>query len=119
MSVDAPQPSSDLLTGIMGVIGMVVVGLISFFGGRGSVQAQIQTALNNTFQNLVDQLQEERKDERQQILEMRGAIRAWEQHLISLENILRREGIDIPPRPVVATVFVLDSLPPSGDDKKN
>ena len=98
-----------VLTGMFGFLGTIIVGMLSFFGGRGSVQAQIQGSLNESFKILTEQLRQERTRDRVEILQLRGEVRGLEQHISSLETILRANGMEIPKRPLTAPVFVLDS----------
>jgi len=84
--------------GLIGAIATVIAGFLSYFGGKNSASAQLQDALNNGFRVL----DEARKREN---AELRGRIASLEQHVFSLENILREKGIPIPARPRPAVVF--------------
>lgn len=108
--------NQTIIAGLIGLVGIIITGLLSFFGGRGSVQAQLQGQLNLSFKEFTDQLQEEHASDRSDIAgcrrrcgELEGQLRGLEQHLASLENLLRAHGISVPEAAKVATVFVLDS----------
>lgn len=98
-----------VLGAIVSTFGAVIVGFTSYFGGRGSVQAQLQAQLNASFKDLTDQLQKERVTDHAALGLMRGDLTNLEQHILSLEDILRRAGLPIPPRPKVTTVFFFES----------
>lgn len=97
-----------VILAVIGVMGSVLVALIGFFGGRGSVSAQLQGQLNASFKALTDKLVKEREADEKEMASLRGEVRQLDQHIRSLEELLRRSGIEVPPRPAVATVFVLE-----------
>lgn len=105
-----------VIVAILAASSSIIVALIAFFGGRGSVAAQLQGQLNESFKNLTADLQDERvtlrkawADERQLRLELESRLAGLEQHVRSLENVLRREGISVPPRRLVEPIVMLDA----------
>lgn len=99
-----------VIVALLGVIGTVSAAIIAFFGGRGASIASVQNALNASFKDLVNGLQEERKVDRLRMLQIEAQCRGLAQHIESLERILREHNIDVPRRPLTETVFVLDSM---------
>lgn len=98
-----------ITTVLVGAVASIITGVIAYFGGRGASIAAVQTALNASFKELVDTLQQERAADRKRMLEIEGRCNGLEQHIVSLERILRGAGIEVPPRPLTQTVFVFDS----------
>jgi len=115
MSEMATELNQTIVAGILGVVSSVMIGLISFFGGRGSVQAQLQGQLNASMKLHIDRQDEilARNEERLQQMEVK--VRGLQQYNESLARILRDNDIPVPPPPVVAPVFILDSLPQTPD----
>lgn len=93
-----------------------VAGFFSFFAGRGTVQAQIQTALNQAFEAIVTERRASAAHDKAYIAELEAKLRGLEQYQLSLTELLRRHGIPIPRNPVTTPIFVLDSLPAPDDN---
>lgn len=105
-----------IIVAILALLGTVISGFLGFAQGRGASIAAVQASLNASFGALVTELQEERKNDRRRMLDIEGRCNGMEQHIASLEQILRDNGIEVPRRPQVHTVFVLDSQ--TGYDQK-
>lgn len=103
----------EIVSSLFAFLGVVIVGFISFFGGRGSVQAQLQAQLNDTMKIVIGELKTELEDSKGQICAVEARSAALEQYNISLSRILRDAGIPVPPPPKTETVFVLAPQMPS------
>lgn len=90
--------TSMVWVALIGALATIVTGFLAYFGGKNSASAQLQDALNKGFQAINDARKAENA-------ELRGRIAALEQHVFSLENILRDNGHPIPSRPRPAIVF--------------
>lgn len=104
-----------IVAGLTTASATVIVGLISFFGGRGSVQAQLQAQLNNSLKLHIDELKSERHTDQNRIQDLEVKVRGLQQYNESLARVLRDNNIPVPPPPKVEPVFVLDSLPSQPD----
>lgn len=87
--------------------GAVLVGLISFFGGRGSVQAQLQGQLNNSFQLYIKQLEKEREDDTKKLLDLQTKIGELWAYNRKLAAALRESGQKVPEPPNVEPIFII------------
>lgn len=85
----------------IGLIGVVAAAWIAARKTRADVTASAQRTINEGWEGLMDDLREERRAWKDEATELRGEVRALSQHIISLENLLRRGGIDIPFRPAI------------------
>ncbi len=99
-------PSATLITAGFGFLGAVIVGIISFFGGRGTSEAAVQNAINSGFKDLTAALQKEREENHTLIDELTGRVANLEQHMLSLEALLRDNGIPVPRRPAPTSVGI-------------
>lgn len=109
--------SEAVVIAVIATAGTILTALIAFFGGRGSVQAQLQGQLNDTMELVVKNLEKRLEDSDTLIRDMRVEIRSLQAYNIALARILRENNIPVPQPQTVAPVFVLDSLPPSALDK--
>jgi len=117
----------ELAIAIVGAVGLVlaafVTGVISFLSGRKKAKAELQVskatievAVSESFQRLVDELQEERKeltaaldrcDDRIQkqstkIDTLERAVRSMVRHIERLEVELEKHGLPVPPMPALS-----------------
>lgn len=113
-----PVPDSIQITigqALLGVLitasSAVIVGLLSFFGGRGSVQAQLQGQLNASMKALIDEQAELRKVDQQTIRDLNLQLRSQQIYISKLAKALIELGADVPPPPEVVPILMLDSLP--------
>lgn len=104
-------PASVWVAGL-GMLGAAITGVITFFSGRNASVAVLQTALVSGFKELNDQQMQKIADLQEEVTLMRGEIQnlrselaAEGQRTISLKNLLRANGIDIPRETVAAVVF--------------
>lgn len=115
--------SGGPLVALAGVVGAAIGGFALWLANRLLGKAAIQTALNASFKEFTDQLQEERKEllaertaERlawaKRDSELRGEIINLTQTIESLKALLRRNGIDVPESHAPASDFVI--LPGDG-----
>lgn len=103
----------QVLAAMISAMAVIIVGMLSFIGGRGSVSAQLQAQLNGSFKNFTDVLNADlagtRADlanERMQRILMEGKLRELQQYVESLEVFLRSKGFDIPAH-VIPSMTVL------------
>lgn len=108
-----------VLVAIFGVIGSVIVGFITYFGGRNASVAVLQTALTEGFRELnaqqmerINALQGEINAVETSLSEVRAELAAERQRSAALRNLLRREGIEIPRDTVHVPVFTPYPDPP-------
>lgn len=101
----------EIVSSLFTFLGVVLVGFIGFFGGRGSVQAQLQAQLNDTMKMVVAELKGEVEEARAHIRTLESRSAALEQYNISLARILRDADIPVPAPPKTETVFVLAPSP--------
>jgi TolA-binding protein len=117
--VTEASDSSTITIAVASVIGLltsIITGILSYFGGRGSVAAQIQTALNNSFESLSERLEIDNVSLRRRVTELEGNQRKMEQHISSLESLLRRNGIEVPSPPRIDTIVHLGDTAPRLDN---
>lgn len=90
-----------------GVVGTVLVAFVTgfwaWFGGKKKGQTDYQVAVQQGFQSLVEELQEERQrlmavisDQAREISELRGEVRQLSQGIASMQRLLIEHGINIP-----------------------
>ena len=103
----------EIVSSLFTFLGVVIVGFIGFFGGRGSVQAQLQGQLNASMKMYIEELKAERVADEKRILNLEARSAALEQYNLSLARILRDADIPVPPPPKTETVFVLAPQMPS------
>ncbi len=96
-----------VISALIGGVATVLGSILAYSAGKGTSIAAIQNSLNASFEKLVQELQEERKRDRQRLLDLEAQCNGLSQHIESLEGILRRHGIEIPRRPLVQPVFML------------
>lgn len=99
-------------TAIAGVIGVAVTGFFSWVTGRNSSVAVLQNALVAGFTSLnaqrneaMEELRKEMNDLRAEVDGLRSELAQEKQRSISLKNLLRQNGIEIPRETVAAVVF--------------
>lgn len=107
-----PTFSTEVFQSLITFCGIVIVGFIGFFGGRGSVQAQLQAQLNDTMKMVIAELKAEIDNLQGHIRALEGRSASLEQYNISLARILRDANIEVPPPPKTETVFILASPNP-------
>lgn len=97
------NPGQQVIAAMISAFAVLIVGMLSFIGGRGSVSAQLQAQLNSSFKNFTDVLNADlagtRADlanERMQRILMEGRLRELQQYVESLEMFLRSKGFDVP-----------------------
>jgi hypothetical protein len=107
--------SQTVVASLVGAFGTIVVGAVTFFGGRGSVTAQLQSAMTIATKELFETYRLERIEDHKTIISLKtevltltGTVAGLDQHVRSLESLLRTHGIKVPKRPITQTVFVLD-----------
>jgi hypothetical protein len=95
--------STTILIALIGGVSMIVTAVISFFGGKNSAAAALKNAWTEQAEMILDQLRKDNehcnaKLARQdlKIHQRDGEITNLQQQLISLMDILRRSGLDIP-----------------------
>lgn len=97
---------------ILAILGGLATAFLTWVGVRGKTKVEGVAVVQNGFQSLVDQLQEERGDNRKRIIDLEGRIAGLEAYNYALETILRNNGIPLPERPKVDKIIML------GDDPK-
>lgn len=78
-----------------------------------TAEAQAQTAVNDGFAKLSTKLMERMGEQDELILQLRGEIENLSQHVYSLENALRKEGLPIPIRVRPQVFAVVEGGKPS------
>jgi hypothetical protein len=99
-------------TAIAGVLVAGVTGFFSWIGGRHSSVAVLQKALTEGFKELNDLQTAKMAHMQTEINELRGQVRGLEQRNLSLRQILRSNGIDVPRDTVHVPVFTPYPDPP-------
>jgi hypothetical protein len=119
----AQQGMVAIIVSAIAAVGAVLAAFINNIGRKATAraaqvaaQAAVRTAeasaqekLNDAFAKYTEQLQEDRGQDRKRILECEGRCAALEQWAISLERLLRKHGIDVPPRPSPAAIVHLQA----------
>lgn len=86
----------------LGALAQAVAARLTAKPASKTADAAVQTAINDGFAKLM--AERERLDEvlRSEMEDLRGEVRNLTQHVISLESLLRDNGLEavIPPRPV-------------------
>ncbi|MDZ4373815.1 MAG: hypothetical protein U1C74_20665 [Phenylobacterium sp.] len=110
--------ASGPLAALVGVVAAALGAFGLWLANRMLGRAAFQTAINEGFNKLTDQIQEERDALRKELLDERvaraakeaelyGAILNLTQTVESLKSLLRRAGIPIPDTHMPATDFVM------------
>lgn len=105
----------DITVAVIGGAAAIIAAVIAFFAGKQSVLAQVTTSVTNGFEKLTQQLQEERDRDHKELLDLRGRIAQLEQHVLSLEAILRQKGIDIPTMLPVGVISIVPASRTKGN----
>lgn len=93
------QHIEAIIAGVLGLVGVVVTRLLSRRNERTTADAAAHEAVAGGFTEFANAWREERQELKAELVKMHGVMRDMDQHLISLENILRAQGLDIPKRP--------------------
>lgn len=93
----------------MGAVVTLLGSTLAFITGKGVASAALQAQINASMKLLMRQLETEKADCERELKSLRVEVRTMQQIISSLEDILRRTGIDIPRREPAEVVFVLDS----------
>lgn len=124
----------QVLAAFITSVGLVIAGLVAVLGRRVSTRAEdkkadadVTTAVASAWATYGEQLALDRAADRKRIADLEGRVASMEQHIASLENLLRKHGIDIPHRMPVEPYLMLDSskndtpppAPPGGVPKKD
>jgi len=83
--------------GALTLLGLFITNLFSFFAGKGKSNADLQSVINSSMKQLMEELKAEHHNCKTDLAAMR-------QELISLENQLRRQGIDVVVRPAPSAI---------------
>lgn len=68
---------------------------------RVAAEAQQQATINEGFTALLKAAMESNREMQLEMVQLRGELRNLDQHILSLEEELRRHGIPLPKRPLV------------------
>ena len=93
-SISSP-PSGFIWTAALAFCGLIVAPLLAYFAGRGQAAAQLQTALNDAFRSLMEELQGERSALIVRVLELEGENRQLRHIRDSHEHLLERHGLSL------------------------
>lgn len=85
----SPEPFGGLTAGVLVFCGVVVTAVLGFFGVRSSRVAPLQTALNDAFRSLTDELQADRVRLCAQISELEADLLIAETEVIRLRQEIR------------------------------
>lgn len=88
-------PSGFIWTAILAFFAAIIAPLLAYFAGRGQAAAQLQTALNDAFRSLMEDLQGERSALIVRCSELEGRNRQLQQLVDSHERLLERHGIEL------------------------
>lgn len=109
--------SESYINASISAIGIIVAasitGIVAFFGGKGSAQAQLQNSLNAFNTSVMHSLERERTHCEEKLKAMQLQLdtegRSLRQHISSLEEVIRRAGIEVPRHRPAEIIYVLDS----------
>lgn len=81
-----------------GVFVAFITGIMGIIAGSKRAKADVANVITAGFQALVDQLQEERTNDREEIRRLREEIASLRSHVFALENVIRANGLSVPSR---------------------
>lgn len=82
-----------MVTAIAALVGAPVAGLAAVYGTRGANRAAREGGVIGGYNNLTDQLQEERKELREELRTVRAALDARNLEVERLKLVLAQHGI--------------------------
>lgn len=85
-----------LWSALAGITVAAVSGVLGIIAGSKKAKADIQSAIAIGFNNLVDQLQEERAQSLEEIRQLRVEVASLRSHIVSLEAFIRRHELEPP-----------------------
>lgn len=95
MSVSMHEPQPVIIAAIIGMFSAVLVGITSYFGGRGAQHASQQTAFNGMAELLLESMRAERDHCEEKFKALEAKFDAQEQFNRSLIEQLLRSGLEI------------------------
>lgn len=101
-------PETTVFGGIVAIGVAAITALVSFFGGRNSATAILQTSLTDGFKVLAEMYERERLMDQKRIVDLEGEVRNLKATLEAVYNILRENGIEVPKHRPVEVITVLD-----------
>ena len=82
-----------MVTAIAALVGAPVAGLAAIYGTRGANRAAREGGVIGGYNNLTDQLQEERKELREEVRTLRTELAAKDLEINRLKLVLTQHGI--------------------------
>ena len=102
--------SSSLWTAVATIAVAIVSGIFMFYAGRPKARSDVQATLNDGFNKLITDLQDERnhmrtvmKEQGDRITALEGDLRNSRQEIDSLQRFIVERGLTPPPYLAVST----------------
>lgn len=92
--------STAMWAGLAGITGAAVTGILALFSSRPTALATQQQVLNASFAQFME-------NANAKIGELENRLNADEQYINSLVEILRKNNIEVPRRPISSVVFLV------------